>query len=280
MATFNPLIVTTGYPGYGKLDMISVANATVLDSIGSLPIQIQMDGNLVCGIGTAGVSIGMGTTAPTRQLDVASAGSDIARFYGSQNYSDNGVRITTDQSNSTAGVILEQRFADSVGGLRIDQSGNISIHAGASMDSQLSTATARLTILPLGMTGLGTTNPQNNLHVVGGIRTTGYSDFDPTPTVITTTGIAVQIDSWILTQYRTARYTIQVTNPLTANVDITELLMTHAHGVPYYTVIANTNNAGSLGTLAADTNGDIMQLTITNTISGIVVKVFATYITI
>ena len=280
MTTFNPLIVTSGYPGYGNLEILSAPNSVQIDSIGSLPVSFQMDANIVVGIGTTGVAIGLGTTSATRQLDVAARAPDIARFYGGSNYTDSGIRITTDQSNSTAGIILEQRFADSVGGLRIDQSGNISIHAGASMDSQLSNSTARITVLPLGMTGFGTENPQNNLHVVGGIRTTGYCDIDPTPTVITSTGLAVQIDSWVLTQYRTARYTVQVTNIATADVDVSEVLLTHAHGIPYFTILGNANNQGPLGTLAADTNGDIMQFTITNTISGIAVKLSATYLTI
>jgi len=280
MATFNPVIVTNGYSGYGNLEIYSIPNAVQFDSIGSLPISIQMDGNVAVGIGTSGVAIGIGTTPPTRMLDVGSQGLDIARFYGGQNYADNGVRITTDQTNSTAGLILEQRFADSVGGLRIDQMGNISIHAGASMDSQLSTSTARITILPLGRTGIGTVNPQNNLHVVGGIRTTGYCDVDPTPTVITTINLAVQIDSWVLTQYRTARYTVQVTNPLTGDVDVSEVLLAHANGTPYFTILGNVRSGSSLGTLSADTNGDIMQFIITNTISGITVKLAATYITL
>jgi len=280
MAVFNPVIVTSGYLGFGNLEIYSVPNAVQFDSIGSLPISLQMDGNVAVGIGTSGVAIGLGTTPPTRMLDVGSQGLDLARFYGGQNHADLGVRLTTDQPNSTVGIILEQRFADSVGGLRIDQAGNVSIHAGASTNSQLSTSTARMTILPFGMTGFGTSNPQNNLHVVGGIRTTGYCDIDPTPIIITTTSLAVQIDSWVLTQYRTARYTVQVTNPLTSDVDVSEVLLTHAHGVPYFVILGNTNNAGSLGTLGADTNGDIMQFTITNSISGISVKVSATYITI
>jgi hypothetical protein len=73
---------------------------------------------------------------------------------------------------------------------------------------------------------------------------------------------------------------VQVTNPLTADIDVSEVLLTHAHGIPYYTILGNSNNAGSLGVLAADTNGDIMQFTITNTIAGISVKLAATYITI
>ena len=148
------------------------------------------------------------------------------------------------------------------------------------MDSQLSNSTARVTILPLGMVGLGTNNPQNNLHVIGGIRYTTYADVDPIPTVLTTTLIAVQIDGWLLSEYRTARYTVQVTNPATDDIDISEVLLSHSNGVPYMSIISNINSGGSLGSLGADTTGDEMQFTITNLISSIVVKVSANYITL
>ena len=280
MAIFNIINITNGYTGFGNLDIVSASQAVQFDSLGSLPYLFQLDGNVSVGIGTTGVSVGLGSNKPTRQLDVGANDADVAQFYSSLNNSDNGVRITTDQPNASSGIILEQRIANSVGGVRIDKSGNISIHAGASMDSQLSNSTARVTILPLGMVGLGTNNPQNNLHVIGGIRYTTYADVDPIPTVLTTTLIAVQIDGWLLSEYRTARYTIQVTNPATDDIDISEVLLSHSNGVPYMSIISNINSGGSLGSLGADTTGDEMQFTITNLISSIVVKVSANYITL
>ena len=280
MAIFNIINVTNGYPGFGNLEIIGTSGAVLFDSFGSLPFQFSMDGNLICGIGTTGVAIGLGTTPASRQLDVASSALDIARFYGSRDLTDIGVRITTDQPNSTAGLILEQQAGDSAGGIRIDNMGNVSIHAGENMFSQLSNSSARITILPLGMVGFGTNAPQNNLHVVGGIRLTTYTDIDPIPTVLTGTLLAVQIDGWLLSEYRTARYTVQVTNPVTDDIDVTEVLLTHSNGVPYMSILSNINSNGSLGTLGADTDGDEMQFTITNLISNLVVKLSAEYITL
>ena len=280
MAIFNIINVTNGYPGFGNLEIIGTSGAVLFDSFGSLPFQFSMDGNLICGIGTTGVAIGLGTTPASRQLDVASSALDIARFYGSRDLTDIGVRITTDQPNSTAGLILEQQAGDSAGGIRIDNMGNVSIHAGENMFSQLSNSSARITILPLGMVGFGTNAPQNNLHVVGGIRLTTYTDIDPIPTVLTGTLLAVQIDGWLLSEYRTARYTVQVTNPVTDDIDVTEVVLTHSNGVPYMSILSNINSNGSLGTLGADTDGDEMQFTITNLISNLVVKLSAEYITL
>lgn len=280
MAIFNIINVTNGYAGFGNLEIIGISGSILFESNGSLPMLFNMDSDIICNISDCGVAIGMDDAPATRQLDIVSYDPDVAQFYSGLDLTDTGIRVTTDQPNSTAGLILEQQAADSVGGIRIDNSGNISIHAGESMFSQLSNSSARMTILPLGMVGFGTNNPQNNLHVVGGIRLTTYTDVDPTPTVIINTLLAVQIDGWLLSEYRTARYTVQVTNPATDDIDVSEILLTHSNGTPYMSIISNINSGMSLGTFGADTNGDEMQFTITNLISGIVVKLSADYITL
>ena len=280
MAIFNIINVTNGYAGFGNLEIIGISGSILFESNGSLPMLFNMDSDIICNISDCGVAIGMDDAPATRQLDIVSYDPDVAQFYSGLDLTDTGIRVTTDQPNSTAGLILEQQAADSVGGIRIDNSGNISIHAGESMFSQLSNSSARMTILPLGMVGFGTNNPQNNLHVVGGIRLTTYTDVDPTPTVIINTLLAVQIDGWLLSEYRTARYTVQVTNPATDDIDVSEILLTHSNGTPYMSIISNINSVMSLGTFGADTNGDEMQFTITNLISGIVVKLSADYITL
>lgn len=266
--------------GYGDLEINSNVGVVEVNSVGSLPVQFQMDEvtNLV--ISSTGVSIGYGTAVATRALDVNSAAPDVARFHGSANYSDNAVRLTTDQSNSSMGLILEQRSADSAGGIRIDRNGNISIHSGASMDAQLSSSTARVTVLPNGWVGVATNNPRMPLHVAGGMRTTSYSDIDPVSNTINTTLSAVLLDTWTDTIYRTARYTVQVTNPANGNVDVTQAILVHANGVAHMTTYGNVNSGGSLGTISCQTNGSQVQLLYTAAVAGVVVKLDAHYITI
>jgi len=280
MTTFYSLTVSYGYAGYGNVAINSNYEAVTINSIGSYPLQFQMDNNPVVGIGPSGVAIGYNTNPATRQLDVASYQPDVARFYGGLNYTDNGVRLTTDQSNSSIGLILEQRSADSAGGIRIDNAGNVSIHAGESMDAQLSTSTARIVVLPTGRIGMNTETPQNMLHVVGGIRTTAYSDIDPFANTIPTVNIDVVLDTWLNIQYRTAKYIVQITDPVSGNIDISEVLLAHSNGVGHFTVYNNVNSNGSLGTIGYNINGDLVNLTLNNNIAGVIVKVSVFYITI
>lgn len=278
--TFNIINITNGYLNYGNLEINSAQQNVQFDSLGSWPMLFEMDGNVICGISSTGIAVGLGTVAATRNLDLSSAMPDVARFAGTLMSSDNGVRLTTNQNNSTMGLILEQTYANSVGGMRIDSHGNISIHAGSSMFSQLGSESIKVIITPTGNVGIGTAAPHNSLHIEGGIRTTGYNDVDPTALIIESTSTAVQIDSWILTSYRSARYTVQVTNPSNGDIDVSEALLAHSNGEPYLSIFGNVNSNGTLGTINANIDGDIIQLTITNSVSGIAVKVFGNYITL
>ena len=124
------------------------------------------NGSNIIVIDNANVTVGIGTN-PQSTLDVRSAYTDAVIVRAEKNNSDNTVRFTTSPATSTMGLVLEQRGANSVGGIRIDQHGNVSIHAGASMDANLSDASRVINILPNNNVGVGSMIPKNQLDVQG-----------------------------------------------------------------------------------------------------------------
>jgi hypothetical protein len=124
------------------------------------------NGSNIIVVDNANVTVGIGTH-PQATLDVLSSYTDAVVVRAEKNNSDNTVRFTTSPANATMGLVLEQRSANSVGGVRIDQNGNVSIHAGASMDANLSDASRVINILPNNRVGIGSMMPGNQLDVQG-----------------------------------------------------------------------------------------------------------------
>ena len=112
------------------------------------------------------LNVGIGTH-PTSKLDILSSDTEVASFRATKNNSDNTIRFTTNQANATMGLVLEQRSANKVGGLRIDQSGNVSIHVNESMDANLSDASRVINILTNNNVGIGSMAPRAQLDVQG-----------------------------------------------------------------------------------------------------------------
>jgi hypothetical protein len=111
-------------------------------------------------------NVGIGTNADSR-LSVASEDNDVATFHAYKPFSDNSIRFSTVHGTSSIGLVLEQRNANSVGGLRLDANGNISIHVNESMDANLSDASRVIVILPNNNVGIGSMTPKNQLDVDG-----------------------------------------------------------------------------------------------------------------
>jgi len=124
------------------------------------------NGSNIIVVDNANVTVGIGTH-PRATLDVRSPYTDAMIVRAEKNNSDNTVRLTTSPANATMGLVLEQRNSNSVGGIRIDQNGNVSIHAGASMDANLSDASRVINILPNNNVGIGSMIPTNQLDVQG-----------------------------------------------------------------------------------------------------------------
>jgi len=253
----NPILTVKGGPAdWGTLDIAHLSNQ--------------------------GLFIGIGTTSwqATRTLEVESFDPDIALFQGLEDFVDHGVRLTTDQDYSSIGLILEHRVANAVGGIRIDNEGNVSIHSGESMNAQLSTASTRILINPAGQVGIGTSQPRAQLDVNGSFRTREYTVSDRDPVYVNTTLVDFTIDSWPMLLYRSARYTVQITDSVTGNIDLRSVLMMHANGSPYFVEYGAVNNTGALGTLGTQVNGSDIELVINTANPNLVIKLESHYITI
>jgi hypothetical protein len=144
--------------------------------------NVVVNSNLAVTIDHANVTVGIGTY-PQVKLDVYSLDTNPLIVRAGQDNNDNGIRLTTSPANTTMGVVLEQRTANKVGGIRIDQNGNISIHVNESMDANLSDATRIINILPNNNVGIGSMNPQNQLDVTGDVSISGTLTVGVTPTI-------------------------------------------------------------------------------------------------
>lgn len=173
----NAVIISSpGLPTY-----LSVGQVAVISS--SADVGINVAGTRAITVGNANLNVGIGTS-PTARLDLASNDTDVAIMRAGKDNSDNTVRLSTYQSNSTMGLLLEQRTANKAGGIRIDQSGNISIHANESMDANLSDASRVINILPNNNVGIGSMAPRSQLDVQGNARISGTLVVGSTPPVV------------------------------------------------------------------------------------------------
>ena len=173
----------------GNIRVVSPNAVTVFDFGQNLQIttnatvtNFNIDGNDVIQIDNANLTIGL-NTSPQTTLDISSSFTDPVIVRATQNNSDNGIRLTTDQINATMGLVLEQRVANKLGGIRIDQNGNISVHVNESMDANLSDASRVINILPNNNVGIGSMNPQNQLDVQGNASVSGTLSVGTVPTI-------------------------------------------------------------------------------------------------
>lgn len=268
-------------PDYAPVMISSTYGAVVINSTGGYPIGHLINGNVMTNLSSTGLLVGIGSTQEaTRMLDVIATQEDIARFQGRSDYTDHGVRVSVNQEHSTAAVMLEQRYNNSVVGMRVDTQGNLSLHTGESMDAQLSTSSAQILIDRNGQVGIGTTTPRNRLAVNGSMWINSHIESDPPAVTINTPFIAQVVDTWRMSRYRSAEYTVQVTDFATGEVDITNILIMHANGSPYSTIYGSINSAGSLGTLSCQVDGAEMQLIFTPIVASVQIKIDSYYITV
>lgn len=173
----------------GNIRVQSRSPVTVLEMGDNLRVNASasattfaIDNSNILIIDNASGNVGVGTS-PQARLDVTTLAYQPARFASQANNSDNGVRFTTSQVNATMGLVLEQRSSNKLGGLRIDQNGNISLHVNESMDANLSDASRVINILTNNRVGIGSMLPQSQLDVQGNARISGTLTVGTVPSI-------------------------------------------------------------------------------------------------
>lgn len=160
---------------------VSIGSGLLIDTTTSATnLKINLTDTIIIDHATRNVGIG---TYPSARFEIATDQNDVAVYHAYKNNSDNSVRFSTTPINATIGLVLEQRNANSVGGVRLDQNGNISIHVGESMDANLSDASRVIVILPNNNVGIGSMSPQNQLDVSGNASVSGHIGIGTNPTL-------------------------------------------------------------------------------------------------
>lgn len=275
----------------GNLHLANRATAAVISVGGSRPLLVETAGQermVVSAGGDVGIggSVGIGTGQPQAPLHVASSAADLARFSTEQPLTDSAVRAMTGANTGTVGWVLQHTPGNWAGGMRIDQSGTVSLHSGEAAGSQLSTSTARINIDASGKVGIGH-QPSHTLDVNGTFRSVGILDagddaitrvginnplpgyeLDVVGDVATTgawvskappatvAGTVAAIDTWPMALYRSARYTVQISSGTAPGerADLIECMVTHADQIPVLKVIDALSTAPGLGTLSVGTD--------------------------
>lgn len=248
------------------------------------PLTFSNDGGVTALLSSQGLSVGLAAPSASNRLEVYEAyQSNIALIQSSYDNSDNTFRLETVTANSTMGVALQQTAADAVVGIRVGQTGNFTIHTGLNNGAWLSDSSQVVTVDPSGQMGIGIPTPTCRLDVDGGMRWNLPNVADPN--AVTAGIIGAVVDSWDMGVYRSADYTLQVTDALGV-IEITKLLVMHESGAPFQYIYANLNNTGGsagptlLGTFTASPNGSQMELVYSGVANGNSVKVDVTYITL
>jgi len=270
--------------GVGQANLnVANADSTTVDTL-----NIQFNGMNAAQFNANGLAVGAVYLAaaggPLGYLEAWADGqADIANFYSVYADSDNGVRLQTADANSTVGVVLQQTNADAVAGIRIGQTGNLTLHTGLNNDADLDDSSIVVLVDQSGRMGIGINEPQCRLDVDGGMQWNLPNSANAAPVATGVVGVAV--DSWNITQYRSADYTVQVVDSV-GLVEITKLIVMHENGVAHQYIYANLNDSGggtgpsTLGSFTASVTGDTLQLIYAAIAANTIAKVNATYITI
>ena len=271
-------------PNTAVMEITSTTGLAYIALTADYPLFFGTNSTVQAALSSQGFGIGNGNSAPSNRFEVfESVQSNIALIQSTLDNSDNTVRLETTAPNSTIGIALQQTNADYVAGMRISQTGNLTLHTNLNNGAYLDDSSIVVLIDQSGRMGVGITQPEQRLDIDGGMQ---WNLPNSANVAATSAGIiGVTVDSWDVSDYRSADYTVQVVTN-TGLVEITKLLVMHDNGAPYQYIYANLSSSGggtgptTLGTLTASMTGSTMELIYSGVANGNTVKVDATYITI
>lgn len=262
-------------------------------------------------------SVGVGTTLPESKLHVDGTQPVIGLFRNRANSVNSLFKLQATGTATTIGIGLEHIQSNWLVGMRINAAGTLSLHTGDPAGSSLSVNNAKLAITNIGYVGIGSFAPQYKLDVAGTFKSQGITDKSTslvytvginksnpeytldvngdiaTGNAIVSTISSVIVDtSWLtidalpITSFRSARYTVQVTEGTspTEQVNILECVITHANGVPYLQTIGTYQfpppgaSLGSLQAILDPTNSDFILLQFQGSGNGNKVRIQKTYL--
>ena len=271
-------------PNTAVMEITSTTGLSSIALTADYPLYFNINGNVAAALSSQGFGVGISINPPSNRFEVfESVQSNIALIQSTLDNSDNTVRLETTAPNSTIGIALQQTNANYVAGMRISQTGNLTLHTNLNNDAYLDDSSIVVLIDQSGRMGVGITQPEQRLDIDGGMQ---WNLPNSANVAATSAGIiGVTVDSWDVSEYRSADYTVQVVTN-TGLVEITKLLVMHDNGAPYQYIYANLSSSGggtgptTLGTMFASMTGSTMELIYSGVAPGNTVKVDATYITI
>ena len=119
---------------------------------------------------------------------------------------------------------------------------------GATFDQSLNTSDD----VSFANVGINVATPLERLHVDGAIRIDGVSNLETaTATLATTT--QTSIDSFLATKFRSCKYTVQITDTVSSEYQVTEILLIH-DGTNSYVTTYGIMHTGSAELVTFDTD--------------------------
>jgi hypothetical protein len=221
-------------------------------------------------------NVGIGTTTPDAKLridqDAATVGLKVTGGSGGVNIAEfnRDVGGTTSVTISGESARPQMKFSSAGNSFAIGVNSNTFEIA----DNSTLGTNARFSITNAGNVGIGTTTPKAKLQVEQyGIDTTTTSS-----TAVT----QIAIHTFPIADFRSAKYTIQVTNSTDSTYHITEMLMIHNGTTPSITEYGTVyTGSAAEATFTADISGTNLRLLATPaTTDGMTFKVVCHSITV